>query len=108
MIVGLTFMGFDFVADVDYLVTYWGCDAHYGSPTYPGHPGEPPEWKINSIKLYRDVPLTAKERRRNVTKTPIFEATGALFDTLSELPAIKEEIVMDIWRRAQANAYDDY
>lgn len=108
MIVGLTIMGFDFVCDVSYRVTSWGCDAHYGSPIYPGHPAEPPSFEIDRIRLYRDVPLTAEEHRRKVIKTPIFEATGALFDVLSELPAVKETILEDAWADAHAPDHDDY
>jgi hypothetical protein len=108
VIVGLTIMGFDFVADITYRVTSWGCDAHYGSSTYPGHPAEPPSFEIDRIRLYRDVPLTAEEHRRKVIKTPIFEATGALFDVLSELPDIKDAIPMDALEHADTPDHDEY
>lgn len=106
MIVGLTFMGEDFVADIDYRVLSWGCDAQTYGPPENCYPAEPPEFEIDRIRLYRDVPLTAEERRRKVIKTPIFEATGALFDVLSEL--FDEELLMDAYENAPAQDYADY
>jgi hypothetical protein len=96
MIVGLTFMGFDFCAEVGYRVTNYGSPAHMGSLSYPGDPGDPPEWEIESIWLYRDVPLTAEEHRRRIIKTPVFVATGALFDCLANLETINNKICEEI------------
>jgi hypothetical protein len=95
MIVSLNFMGFDFIADFEYRVTSWGCDAQTYGPPENCYPAESPEWEINRIRIYRDVPLTAEEHRRNVIKTPIFEATGALFDCLADLDAVKDAIMRD-------------
>lgn len=106
MIVGITFMGEDFIAEIDYRVTSYGSPAHMGSLSYPGDPGDPPEWEINSIELYRDIPLTAEEHRFRVIKTPIFEATGALFDCLADLDKIKDEIAEEIMKDGPPE-YDD-
>jgi hypothetical protein len=87
MIVGISFMGFDFIADVDYRVTSYGSPAHMGSLSYPGDPGDPPEWEIERITLQRDV---------TGPFCPEFVATGALFDCLAELDAVKDAIMQDI------------
>lgn len=39
---------------LDYVVTSWGCPAHYGSLTYPGHPAEGPEIEIEAVWLKSD------------------------------------------------------
>jgi hypothetical protein len=96
MIVGLTFMGFDFCADIDYRVTSYGSPAHMGSLSYPGDPGDPPEWEITSIWLYRDAPMTAAELQGKLITTPIFVATGALFDCLANLDKINDAICEEI------------
>lgn len=91
MRVPLNFMGFDFVAVVDYDVTSYGAPASWSS--YGGDPEEPPEWEVDSIELFRDdVPLTAEEHRRCIVKTPLFEATGALFDCLANDDKINDAI----------------
>lgn len=79
----LDFMGEDFVVEVDYDVTYWGCQAKLSGPPENCWPAEPPEWKIKSIVLMRDTPegLGAE-----------FEATGALFDHLADLDVINDAI----------------
>jgi hypothetical protein len=93
MIVSLTFMGFDFIADVDYRILSYGSPAHMGSLSYPGDPGDPPEWEINSIVLYRDVP--PPEHLCGITSPP-FKATGALFDCLANLEKINDAICQEI------------
>lgn len=100
MDVPLNFMGEDFVADVDYDVTSYGTPAHMGSLSYPGDPGDPPEFEILSITLRRDLPGRTNESMRFVyPRAPEFEATGALFDCLCEnekiTDAICEAIVTD-------------
>lgn len=92
MIVGLTFMGFDFVADVDYRVLSWGCDAQTYGPPENCYPAEPPEWEIEAITLQRDVP--PPEHLCGIT-SPVFEATGALFYVLSDLDAVTDAIMQD-------------
>jgi hypothetical protein len=93
MIVGLTFMGFDFCAEVGYRVTNYGSPAHMGSLSYPGDPGDPPEWEIESIVLYRDEP--PPEHLCGITSPP-FEATGALFDALANFDKINDAICEEI------------
>ena len=92
-------MGYDFVADVDYTVTSYGsCDSWY-------EPGDPVEFEVNSIVLYRDEPLTAKEHKSGFIKTPQFEATGALFEVLDEF--LSEKIAEQICEDGPQD-YDDY
>jgi hypothetical protein len=93
MIVSLTIMGFDFIADIDYRVTSYGSPAHMGSLSYPGDPGDPPEWEIESIVLQRDVP--PPEHLCGIC-SPRFEATGALFDVLNNLDKINDAIGEEI------------
>jgi hypothetical protein len=105
MIVSLTFMGFDFIADVDYRILSYGSPAHMGSLSYPGDPGDPPEWEINSIVLYRDEP--PPEHLCGITSPP-FEATGALFDVLANLDKINDAICEEIAERGREPPdYDD-
>jgi hypothetical protein len=96
MIVSLNFFGEDFIADIDYRVTSYGSPAHMGSLSYPGDPGDPPEWEITSIWLYRDAPMTAAELQGKLITTPIFVATGALFDCLANLDKINDAISEEI------------
>lgn len=83
----LNFMGEDFVADVDYRVTYWGCAAKLYGPPENCWPAEAPEWEVESIVLMWDRPggLGAE-----------FEATGALFDHLASLDAITDSICEEV------------
>ncbi len=110
MIVGLTFMGFDFIADVDYKVTSYGCDAQTYGPPENCYPAEPPEWEINSIVLYREELLTKEQHRlfdRGHRFTPGFEATGALFDVLANLDAINDAICEEICMDGPPDYSDD-
>lgn len=110
MIIGLTFMGFDFIADVDYRVTSYGCPAQTYGPPESCYPEEGPEWEIESIVLSRDIPLNAEQHR--LVKighrfTPEFEATGALFDCLANLGKVNEAICEAICTDGPPD-YDDY
>lgn len=107
MICDIIFMGFDFLCEVDYRVTSYGCDAQTYGPPENCYPAEPPEWEINSIELYLYVPLTAEEHRKRIIKTPIFEATGALFSVLADLDAVTESIEMEINEGGQEPYYGD-
>lgn len=40
--------GIEFI--VDFTITSYGSPAHMGSLTYPGDPGDPPEWEVESIE----------------------------------------------------------
>ena len=64
-------MGFEFVADVDWTLTYRGCPAKLYGPPENCYPAEDPEWEINSIILHLD--------NGGNNFGPGFEATGALF-----------------------------
>ena len=99
MVFHVEIMGYDFVADVDYRVTSYGsCDTWY-------EPGDPVEFEVNSIVLYRDEPLTAEEHKSGFIKTPQFEATGALFEVLDEF--LSEKIAEQICEDGPQD-YDDY
>lgn len=82
MIVCINFMGCDFIADIDYRVTSYGCDAQTYGPPENCYPAEPLEWEINSIVLSRDETLSAEQHK--------------LFNALSGLPAVKEAILENI------------
>jgi hypothetical protein len=72
----LDMMGFEWVVEIDYRVTSYGCSAQTYGPPENCWPAEEPEWEVESITLYRD-------EGKDVI-TPSFEATGALFDVLCE------------------------
>jgi hypothetical protein len=105
MLIEMNFMGFPFVADVEFSVTSHGSPAHMGSLSYPGDPGDPPEFDIESIVLYRDAP--PPEHLCGITSPP-FEATGALFDCLANLDLILEAIVDAIASDGPSSFDDDY
>lgn len=62
----INFMGFDFLLEVDFDITYRGCRATYWDIA------EDPEWEIENIVM-----------RLDGTGAP-FEATGKLFECLAE------------------------
>ena len=97
MIVGINFMGHDFIADVDFRVTFWGSPE--SGPTYSsgGEPAEGPEWEIDSIVLSRD---------ELGYPTAPFEATGALLECLSNSEEINDAIRVEIEEYGQ-EGYDD-
>lgn len=81
----LSLMGFDFIAEIDWSLTYAGCPARtYGLPENC-YPAEDPEWEIHSITLYRD--------DGGHEYGPAFEATGALFITLANSRDLDEAIL---------------
>lgn len=96
----LNFMGEDFIADVDFDIDSYGSPAHMGSLTYPGDPGDPPEFTIMSIHLRRDLSGGAP--------APEFEATGALFDCLCDNERIGDAICEAIWNSASDDMFDYY
>ncbi len=83
----LNFMGEEFIADVDYRVTYYGAPAQGPSYCSGGEPAEGPEWEIEYIALRRDY-LDGFG--------PEFEATGALFHHLANLDKISDAISEEI------------
>ena len=52
----LDMMGFEWVVEIDYRVTSYGCPAQTYGPPENCYPAEGPEWEIESITLYRDEP----------------------------------------------------
>lgn len=80
MLVSITFMGDDFIADVDYDVTCWG----HSRTVYVDE--EALDWRVASITLSLDLPGCLG---------PAFEATGALFKCLAKLPEIEDAIRED-------------
>lgn len=79
------FMGFDFIAEIEYTVTYWGCPAKTYGPPENCYPAEAPEYDIESIGIALDEPGIDSSWH---------EATGALFDSLADhfAPAIETAI----------------
>ena len=71
----LNFMGEDFIAEIDYTVTHRGCAAQTYGPPENCYPAEGPEWDVDSIVLWRDT---------SEGFSGGFEATGELFNALSE------------------------
>jgi hypothetical protein len=99
MLIEMNFMGFPFVADVDYSVTSYGSRASWD------HPGDLPEFDIDSIVLSRDEP--PPDHLCGLC-APRFEATGALFDCLANLDVISAAIVDAIISDAARGVDDDY
>lgn len=93
----LDMMGFDFIAEVEFRVTYWGCKAQTYGPPENCYPAEGPEWEVDAIYLRDD---------RVGRIGPEFEATGALLDVLAECDAVTEAIEREI-ADGQLD-YDDY
>jgi len=81
------FMGEDFIAEIDYVITAEGA-----RPTWD-EPGWSPEFDIKSIHLYQDFPGW---------DGPHFEATGKLFETLCQDSELEASVFDDLW-----NNYDD-
>ena len=81
------FMGEDFIAEIDYVITAEGA-----RPTWDDT-GWSPEFDIESIHLYQDFPSY-----RPVTGDgPRFKATGKLFEVLSQDSDLKATIYDDLW-----------
>jgi hypothetical protein len=69
-----TFFGFDFLADIDFVIESFPISARtYGPPEFC-YTAEPAEYYIDSIYIYPD----------DGREHPGFEATGAFFDSLSK------------------------
>jgi hypothetical protein len=51
-----TLMGFDFLAEIEYRVTHWGCPAKTYGPPENCYPEESPEWEVESIAIWLDIP----------------------------------------------------
>jgi len=70
-----TFLGEDFLAEVEFRVTHWGCPAKTYGPPENCYPAEAPEWEVESIAIWWD---------KVGEDYPMHEATGAFLDTLAE------------------------
>jgi hypothetical protein len=70
------FMGEDFIAQIEYRVSYFGCRGRISGPPERCFPDEPAEFEIDNIELWPDLGVKPQ--------TPGFLATGALFDSLCE------------------------
>jgi hypothetical protein len=80
-----TFFGFDFLAEIEYRITHWGCPAKTYGPPENCYPAEAPEWEVESIAIWLDIPGE---------DYPMHETTGKLFLSLADhfAPAIEEAI----------------
>jgi hypothetical protein len=69
-----TFFGFDFLAEIEYRVTHWGCPAKTYGPPENCYPAEAPEWEVESIAIWLD---------KVGEDYPMHETTGKLFVSLA-------------------------
>lgn len=82
----ITFMGSDFIVDIDWTLTHRGSAPRADGPNSRPEdydPGSDPEWDVNSITLTEDRGEPA----------PAFKATGALFDVLASCRAVDDAIL---------------
>jgi hypothetical protein len=70
-----TLMGFDFLAEIEYRVTHWGCPAKTYGPPENCYPAEAPEWEVESIAIWLDIPGE---------DYPMHETSGKLLDSLAD------------------------
>lgn len=92
----LNFMGHDFIAEVEYQVTYAGHPGTNPSLDYPGDPPEPPEYEVDELILYRDDGSDAPPR---------FCVSGKLLQHL----AYKCETIVDkIFEHIEERDFCDY
>jgi hypothetical protein len=80
------FMGFDFLAEIEYRVTYWGCPAKTYGPPENCYPAEAPEWEVESIAIWLDIPGE---------DYPMHETTGKLLEHLSNYFSFMIEEAID-------------
>lgn len=80
----MTFMGSDFIVDIDWTLTHKGSPARTYGPPEDCDLGTDPEWDIHSITLQHDI---------GDPDAPIFKATGALFDVLCSCRAVDDAII---------------
>ena len=80
-------MGFDFIADVDWTLTHRGSPPTGGlnGPPENYDPGSDPEWEFGRIHLQRELPMGKLG--------PAFEATGQLYNVISSMGEIDDEIL---------------
>lgn len=78
----LKFMGFDFLAEIDFTISDWGARATWDDP------GWGPEFEIHSIYLLNDDP--------DYRDAPPFLATGALFHLIANLRSTDDAILQTI------------
>jgi len=87
MHVYLSFMGFDFIAEVDWTLTHPGTPPTGGlnGPPENYDPGSDPEWDMGRIHLRRELPMGKLG--------PAFEVTGQLYKVISSMGEIDDEIL---------------
>lgn len=96
----IPFMGEDFIAEVDYTMTYAG---HPGTPpslSYPGDPPEGPEWDTESIVLYADLP-------EGPGPAWVIEPDTAQFTHIANHQRITDDICDEINSRSDDIYFDD-
>lgn len=77
--------GTDFVADVDYRVTYKGCRAQMPSLASAGRPAEAPEFEITRVVLCKDVSHDSLEYQQPVETPKWLQELIENSDELSDL-----------------------
>lgn len=104
----LNFMGADFVAEVDWTLTYEGHPGQTYGPPENCFPPEDPEWDINSITLHEcRYEQNAQGRVYREYLGPPFEATGKLFTCLASSRTI-DEAILEYLSNNSGDYYDDY
>jgi hypothetical protein len=78
----INFMGFDFLLEIDFIVTDWGSRATWDDP------GWGPEFDIQSITLLNEDP--------DHYGAPPHRATGALFRLLANLRSTNDAILQTL------------
>ncbi len=91
MQIPFTIMGFDFIAEVDWTLTYRGSPGRLYGPPENCYPPEDPEWTINSITLYNEDSSLGQG----------FDATGELFFALADSRKIDEAILDYIYENGE-------
>lgn len=97
----ITFMGSEFIVDIDWTLTHEGRAPRTYGPPEDCDMGEDPEWEINSIHLIEDRGEPA----------PAFEATGELFQHLATSRRVDDAILEYIGENGSDESYyhdEDY
>jgi hypothetical protein len=86
----IIFMGEDFIAEVDYTVTSRGHPGTLPSLSYPGDPPEGPEYDVNTIEIFQDLPgfsfcfdKLGRVHASQNEERPRHLVTGAFFDYMA-------------------------
>ena len=96
----VNFMGEDFLAYVEYEVTYKGHPGTRPSMSDPGDPPEGPEWNVTNIILCRG---------DSGDEGPPYEVpAGAMFNVLANLTRVDDAIIEAIQESRYDRYRDDY